>query len=209
MSRYHVPRSWLLESNNLLVIFEETGGNPLDISVKLRSDSVICAQVSETHYPPLEKWVHQDFIDGSISVKDMTPEMQLRCQDGHIISSIEFASYGTPQGSCQKFSRSNCHAPNSLSVVAKVCHLHFKPTPAWLSETNTIILILAWIGISCMIVNVVSDILKFIKIVYQGPQTVRKKTHLGLEMRGGILLLSVQFFNISVLYTLATLICWP
>lgn len=58
-----------------------------------------------------------------------------------------------------------------------------------------------------MIVNVVSDILKFIKIVYQGPQTVRKKTHLGLEMRGGILLLSVQFFNISVLYTLATLIC--
>ncbi|OAY28309.2 hypothetical protein MANES_15G055700v8 [Manihot esculenta] len=118
---YHVPRSWLLESNNLLVIFEETGGNPLDISVKLRSDSVICAQVSETHYPPLEKWVHQDFIDGSISVKDMTPEMQLRCQDGHIISSIEFASYGTPQGSCRKFSKGNCHAPDSLSVVAKAC----------------------------------------------------------------------------------------
>ncbi|KAF2288905.1 hypothetical protein GH714_022673 [Hevea brasiliensis] len=118
---YHIPRSWLQESHNLLVIFEETGGNPLDISVKLRSAHVICAHVSENHYPPLQKWVRSDFIDGKISVKDMTPEMQLQCQDGHIISSIEFASYGTPQGSCQKFSRGNCHALNSLSVVAKAC----------------------------------------------------------------------------------------
>ncbi|KAK9081234.1 hypothetical protein Syun_030597 [Stephania yunnanensis] len=32
---YHVPRSWLKSSDNLLVIFEETGGNPLGISVNL------------------------------------------------------------------------------------------------------------------------------------------------------------------------------
>lgn len=46
--------------------------------------------------------------------------MHLQCEDGHVISSIEFASYGTPQGSCQKFSRGNCHAATSLSVVSKV-----------------------------------------------------------------------------------------
>jgi hypothetical protein len=50
----------------------------------------------------------------------MTPEMHLKCQDGHIMSSIEFASYGTPNGSCQKFSRGNCHASNSSSVVTEV-----------------------------------------------------------------------------------------
>ncbi|XP_050219902.1 beta-galactosidase 9 isoform X1 [Mercurialis annua] len=118
---YHVPRAWLQTSNNLLVIFEETGGNPFEVSVKLRSAGVVCAQVSETHYPPLQRWNHTGFKDGNVSVKDMTPEMQLHCQDGYIISSVEFASYGTPQGSCQKFSKGNCHSSDSLSVVSKAC----------------------------------------------------------------------------------------
>lgn len=46
--------------------------------------------------------------------------MHLQCDDGHTISSIEFASYGTPQGSCQMFSQGQCHAPNSLALVSKV-----------------------------------------------------------------------------------------
>lgn len=118
---YHVPRAWLEASNNLLVVFEETGGNPFEISVKLRSAKVICAQVSESHYPPLRKWSRADLTGGNISRNDMTPEMHLKCQDGHIMSSIEFASYGTPNGSCQKFSRGNCHASNSSSVVTEAC----------------------------------------------------------------------------------------
>ncbi|KAG6742697.1 hypothetical protein POTOM_053619 [Populus tomentosa] len=121
ISLYHVPRAWLEASNNLLVVFEETGGNPFEISVKLRSAKVICAQVSESHYPPLRKWSRADLTGGNISRNDMTPEMHLKCQDGHIMSSIEFASYGTPNGSCQKFSRGNCHASNSSSVVTEAC----------------------------------------------------------------------------------------
>ncbi|KAF3456617.1 hypothetical protein FNV43_RR01271 [Rhamnella rubrinervis] len=113
---YHIPRAWLQASNNLLVIFEETGGNPFEISVKLRTAQTICAQVSESHYPPVQKW-----FDGKIPVNDLTPEMNLRCHDGYVISSIEFASYGTPQGGCQKFSRGNCHAANSLPVVSEAC----------------------------------------------------------------------------------------
>lgn len=31
--RYHVPRSFLKDSGNVLVLFEEEGGNPLDISL--------------------------------------------------------------------------------------------------------------------------------------------------------------------------------
>ncbi|XP_044478740.1 beta-galactosidase 9-like isoform X1 [Mangifera indica] len=118
---YHVPRSWLQESHNLLVIFEETGGNPFEISVKLRTTGVVCAQVSESHYPPVRNWSSSDFIDGKTSMNDMTPEMHLQCEDGHVISSIEFASYGSPQGSCQNFSRGNCHAPKSLSLLSETC----------------------------------------------------------------------------------------
>ncbi|XP_024931807.1 beta-galactosidase 9 isoform X2 [Ziziphus jujuba] len=118
---YHVPRSWLQASNNLLVIFEETGGNPFKISVNLRTAQTICSQVSESHYPPPQKWPKQDSFDGKLSANDLTPEMNLRCRDGYMISSIKFASYGTPQGSCQKFSRGNCHAPNSLPIVSEAC----------------------------------------------------------------------------------------
>lgn len=120
MFRYHVPRSWLERSKNLLVIFEETGGNPFEISVKSISSQTVCGAVSETHSPPLHVWSHPNFIDRKISISDMTPKMHLRCDDGHTISSIEFASYGTPQGNCQSFSKGKCHSPSSLQVVAQV-----------------------------------------------------------------------------------------
>ncbi|PPR91450.1 hypothetical protein GOBAR_AA29232 [Gossypium barbadense] len=118
---YHVPRSWLQASNNLLVIFEEIGGNPFEISVKLRVPRILCAQMSKSYYPPLREWLHLDLIDGKVSISDMKPQIHLQCEDGQIISSIEFASYGTPHGSCQNFSKGNCHSPNSLSVVSEAC----------------------------------------------------------------------------------------
>ncbi|CAK9318872.1 unnamed protein product [Citrullus colocynthis] len=119
--RYHIPRSWLKESRNLLVLFEETGGNPLEIVIKLYSTGVICAQVSESHYPPLRKLSSDYISDGEVLSSRANPEMFLHCDDGHVISSVKFASYGTPQGSCKKFSRGRCHATNSLSVVSQAC----------------------------------------------------------------------------------------
>ncbi|NP_001234298.2 beta-galactosidase [Solanum lycopersicum] len=117
---YHIPRSWLKTLNNVLVIFEETDKTPFDISISTRSTETICAQVSEKHYPPLHKWSHSEF-DRKLSLMDKTPEMHLQCDEGHTISSIEFASYGSPNGSCQKFSQGKCHAANSLSVVSQAC----------------------------------------------------------------------------------------
>lgn len=114
-------------SSNLLVIFEETGGNPFEISINLRAARIICVQVSESHSPPVQKWLNPDFLDGKVAVNDLTPEIHLQCQDGFIMSSIEFASYGTPQGSCQKFSEGNCHASNSLSIVSEVMWLWIIP----------------------------------------------------------------------------------
>ena len=51
-----------------------------------------------------------------------TTEDFLKCPEGRVISSIEFASWGTPGGQCGKFSiNSNCHAINSKEVVENMC----------------------------------------------------------------------------------------
>src|SRR6185437_2417997 len=36
---------------------------------------------------------------------------------GSVFTSVDFASYGTPNGSCGSFTIGGCHAPNSLTVV--------------------------------------------------------------------------------------------
>ncbi|XP_052620638.1 beta-galactosidase 9 [Lactuca sativa] len=111
---YHVPRSWLQPSDNLLVLFEETGGNPFEISVKTVSVKTVCGHMSEDYYPPVDMWAQPNY-------SNMKPVVQLQCEDGYKIESIEFASYGTPQGTCQAFSTGNCHATNSSAILSKVC----------------------------------------------------------------------------------------
>ncbi|KAI3706213.1 hypothetical protein L6452_23807 [Arctium lappa] len=118
---YHVPRSWLQPSDNLLVLFEETGGNPFEISVKTVTVETVCAHMSEDHNPPLQMWSHPNYINRELSASEMKPVMQLQCENGYTFASIEFASYGTPQGSCQTFSKGKCHAPNSASILSKAC----------------------------------------------------------------------------------------
>ncbi|KAF3772485.1 Beta-galactosidase 15 [Nymphaea thermarum] len=119
--KYHVPRSWLQESSNLLVLFEEIGGNPLGITIMRHATDTICATTSESDYPPLHMWLHPDIVGGDISITEVGPELDMRCDYGQIISSIEFASYGNPQGSCQQFSKGNCHASKSFSIVSEAC----------------------------------------------------------------------------------------
>ncbi|GJR06780.1 beta-galactosidase 10, partial [Tanacetum coccineum] len=46
---YHVPRSWFKPSGNVLVLFEEKGGDPTQITFSRRKLSALCAHVSEDH----------------------------------------------------------------------------------------------------------------------------------------------------------------
>ncbi|KAL3506440.1 hypothetical protein ACH5RR_031822 [Cinchona calisaya] len=118
---YHIPRSWLQKSDNLLVIFEETEKTPFDVAIKSHSLETVCGHMSENHYPPLDLWSGPEFKDGKLYETDTAPVMNLKCEDGYSISSIEFASYGTPRGKCQAFALGNCHAPNSTSLVIQAC----------------------------------------------------------------------------------------
>ncbi len=43
--------------------------------------------------------------------------LTLNAPSGNVFSSVDFASYGTPTGSCGSFAQSTCHAATSLAVV--------------------------------------------------------------------------------------------
>ena len=45
----------------------------------------------------------------------------ITCPSGTIMSNIDFASYGTPTGSCGTFSEGSCHSSNSISKVEDAC----------------------------------------------------------------------------------------
>ncbi|KAJ1413010.1 Galactose-binding-like domain superfamily [Sesbania bispinosa] len=69
---YHVPRSFLNNDTNTLILFEEVGGNPSNVSVQTITVGSICATA------------------------DYGNTLEVNCQGGKTISEIQFASYGDP-----------------------------------------------------------------------------------------------------------------
>lgn len=114
---YHVPRSWLKPSENLLVLFEELGGDPSRISLDKRSVSSVCAEVSEYH-PTIKNWHIESYGKTEEFHK---PKVHLGCAPGQYISSIKFASFGTPLGTCGSFQQGTCHAAASYGIIEKKC----------------------------------------------------------------------------------------
>ncbi|KZV16514.1 Beta-galactosidase 3 isoform 1 [Dorcoceras hygrometricum] len=114
---YHLPRSWLKSTQNLLVLFEELGGNPTRISLAKRSVTSVCADVSEYH-PNIKNLQIESY--GKMQ-EFHRPKVHLHCGPGKSISSIKFASFGTPLGTCGSFQQGTCHAPTSYSTLEKRC----------------------------------------------------------------------------------------
>lgn len=113
---YHVPKSWLQPSRNLLVVFEELGGDSSKISLVKRSVSSVCADVSEYH-TNIKNWQ----IENAGEVEFHRPKVHLRCAPGQTISAIKFASFGTPLGTCGNFQQGDCHSTKSHAVLEKNC----------------------------------------------------------------------------------------
>ncbi|KAM7483837.1 hypothetical protein LguiB_008420 [Lonicera macranthoides] len=114
---YHVPRSWIHPKGNLLVLFEELGGNPDGISIVKKEIASVCADIYEWQ-PTLMNYEMQ--ASGKVN-KPLRPKAHLSCAPGQKISSIKFASFGTPKGVCGSFREGSCHAHNSYDVFEKYC----------------------------------------------------------------------------------------
>ncbi|KAI3461948.1 hypothetical protein Pfo_018611 [Paulownia fortunei] len=114
---YHLPRSWLKPTQNLLVLFEELGGDPTRITLVQRSVTSVCADVAEYH-PNIKNWQIESYGRPEEFHK---PKVHLRCGPGQSISSIKFASFGTPLGTCGTFQQGTCHAPTSYAILEKKC----------------------------------------------------------------------------------------
>ncbi|KAL6201128.1 hypothetical protein ACLB2K_024843 [Fragaria x ananassa] len=113
---YHIPRTWVHDGENLLVLHEELGGDPSKISVRTRTGQEICAYVSDTDPPPANSWKpNSEFIS-------QKPEVQLTCDQGWHITSVIFASYGTPIGSRGgvTFTVGTCHS-DVLTIIEQAC----------------------------------------------------------------------------------------
>ena len=124
--RYHLPRQWLLPKHNLIVLFEEKGGNPDAITIATRMPQQVCSHISESHPLPLSvtSWTRR----GSLTSAPPIAPLALECADGQYISRISFASYGTPSGDCGGFMLSACHANTSHDVLSKVSCLLTLPS---------------------------------------------------------------------------------
>ncbi|KAL3824445.1 hypothetical protein ACJIZ3_020474 [Penstemon smallii] len=114
---YHIPRSWLYPTGNLLVVFEEWGGNPYDITLVKREVASVCSDIYEWQ-PTLVNWQLQS--SGKVT-KPLRPKAHLSCDSGQKISSIKFASFGTPEGACGNFRQGSCHAFHSYDVFERYC----------------------------------------------------------------------------------------
>ncbi|XP_078441975.1 beta-galactosidase 5-like [Wolffia australiana] len=115
---YHLPRSWLQPSGNLLVVFEEVGGAAEKISLVKRTVCGVCADVSEIH-PTVRNFQMERY--GRAEEARPAARVDLRCSAGQSISAVKFASFGTPTGFCGSFQEGPCHSPNSRSVLEKRC----------------------------------------------------------------------------------------
>ncbi|XP_021887024.1 beta-galactosidase 8 [Carica papaya] len=116
-SLYHVPRSWLQASGNTLVLFEEIGGNPSEIQIATRQTESLCSYISESHPSPVDMW-----NSDSEKARKSGPMLLLECPSpSQVISSIKFASFGTPRGTCGSFKHSKCNSSHAHSIVQKAC----------------------------------------------------------------------------------------
>ncbi|MQL82322.1 hypothetical protein Taro_014801 [Colocasia esculenta] len=114
---YHVPRSFLRPNGNTLVLFEEMGGDPRQTSFATRQLGSLCSHVSELHPSPVSMLSTE-----ASAGRRSGAVLQLECpRPDQVISSIKFASYGTPQGTCGAFNHGACSSQNALAVVKEAC----------------------------------------------------------------------------------------
>ncbi|KAF8410413.1 hypothetical protein HHK36_002942 [Tetracentron sinense] len=119
-SEYHIPRAFLKPSENLLVLFEETGGNPESIVIYTVNRDTICSFITEYHPPHVKSWERHESQIRAV-VDDVKPKAHLKCPNHKVIIDVNFASFGDPLGACGSYTIGNCTSPNSKKIVEQYC----------------------------------------------------------------------------------------
>ncbi|KAI3447940.1 hypothetical protein Pfo_004605 [Paulownia fortunei] len=117
---YHIPRAFLKPTGNLLVVFEETGGNPEKIEILTVNRDTICSVITEYHPPQVKTWERKD--NQFRAIVDPVKASHLTCPDDKVISTVEFVSFGEADGACGSFRPGKCDS----SKAHKVCTIPFE-----------------------------------------------------------------------------------
>ncbi|KAF3630587.1 putative beta-galactosidase 16-like [Capsicum annuum] len=122
---YNVPRSFLKPEDNVLVLFEEEIGNPLNITIDTISITQVCAHVTDSNPPPVISWrkyeTSKDHKPSKRKKHGSRPKVYLNCPPRSNNSKILFASFGNPSGNCDDCATGLCHSSNSKAIVEKAC----------------------------------------------------------------------------------------
>ena len=86
-------------------------GESVDLSVSLSSDSTLLWSTGDTSNTSTYT---SNIVHGSANEGD---NLTLTAPSGTVFTAVNFASYGTPNGSAGSFSIGNCHASNSQTIV--------------------------------------------------------------------------------------------
>ncbi|KAG8368086.1 hypothetical protein BUALT_Bualt15G0008700 [Buddleja alternifolia] len=116
---YHIPRAFLKPKDNLLVVFEETGGNPEEIDILTVNRDTICSVITESHPPNVKSWERKD--NKFRSIVDPVQAAHLTCPDNKIIDKVEFVSYGIVDGACGALKAGDCDSSKAHTVVEQLC----------------------------------------------------------------------------------------
>uniref|UniRef100_A0A804P1W4 Beta-galactosidase n=1 Tax=Zea mays TaxID=4577 RepID=A0A804P1W4_MAIZE len=117
---YHIPRSFLRQKDNVLVLFEEEFGRPDAIMILTVKRDNICTFISERNPAHIKSWERKD-SQITVTAADLKPRATLTCSPKKLIQQVVFASYGNPMGICGNYTIGSCHTPRAKELVEKAC----------------------------------------------------------------------------------------
>lgn len=104
--------------DNLMVVFEEMGGDPYGITINTVRRENVCAFSSAEQIGDVKQFKAEAGLAQNFSAP--LPDPIIWCTDNKLISKVEFADYGNPTGSCGDFKKGTCKNPLTKQVVEKV-----------------------------------------------------------------------------------------
>lgn len=121
-SEYHIPRSYIKPTKNLIVVFEEEPATSIEnIEIMTVNRDTICSYITELYPPSVKSWARKDSKINTV-VDLVKPAAHLKCPNNKVVAAVEFASFGDePDGACGMFAPPKCTSLAAKEVVEKFC----------------------------------------------------------------------------------------